>query len=363
MKHWKHHERWLGGYVRVVDGVPTFYIERRNGSDRYHVCTRVHTEAAAQKQLARFEANPHDYRPNGSDGERVQMTGARIASFTAWQLSGADAVTPKHALYVARYLTKWMEQIGKRDLRSLKLHELKKWLAQHEGAHGLRIAALKVFFKWMREEEGLLKHSEDVTLNLPVPQARPEQRLRQKALDWKTVEAILPHLDDAERDCIAVLVGTAWHLTELERFAKGGEISGPDGDALAVLVVQHKNRETALTRLRVQSQVDAAQRIRARGHIPYRFSSRFGDASEAAGLPRVTAGVFRHSVSTWAVQAGATPEQVSRFLNHKDARTARKFYIDMRLAPPAVPVMEVRTQNALPAGSSEPTPEPPPSSS
>lgn len=338
-KRWSDGERWLGGYVRVRNKLVTFYIERRVSGERYHVCTRAHSEGVAQKHLVRFEADPSSYMPGGDAEGRVRMTGELLDRFNLWQSTGADAVSRKHALYTSKYLSHWMAEIGRRDLRGLRLHELKRMLEQWKGARHLRIAALKVFFAWLREEEGLIRHSEDVTLNLAVPQARPEQRRRKKALEWSAVEKVLPLLVDDVRDCVMVLSATGWHVSELERFAKGGEIAPGDG-ALATLVVKHKHGELALTRLQHQHHLDAATRLRERGRIPYRLSDKVGDASEAVGA-RFTCGIFRHSVATWAHNAGADIKAISVFLGHKDPRTTQNFYVDMRRAPPAVPVRVV----------------------
>lgn len=357
---WKDGEKWLGGYVRVRKRRVGFIIERRLESKRWHFNTRCNTESAALKVLERFQADPHNYF-RSNIAKKLVLTEDLIKRFVAFQLSGADAVTPKHAVYLARYLNDWRGHFGERSLRGLSLHELKRWLAERKGAHGLRIAALKVFFAWLREEEGTLRHAEDVTLDWPVPQAVPAQRRKPKALTLDTVIAILPHLSDGDREVVAFLCGTGWHLTEVSRFAKSGEILAGqrDGD-LATLVVLHKNREREPTALTQQAHVDVAHRLRARGQLaPYAFSRRFGDASEAAGLPRVTAGVFRHTFATWAKAAGGELTAISRFLHHKDPRTTRKFYIDMGLAPEAVPV--VTHAALLPVLPAPPSPEPAPS--
>lgn len=337
---WKDGDPWLGGYVRVRGKRVTFIIERRREWKRWHFSTRCNSESAAVKVLERFQADPHGFARQHL-GARVRLTDDYIERFVMWQLGGADAVSPKHAVYLARYLRDWQQHIGDRDLRSLTLPELKRWLTTHRGAHGLRIAALKVFFAWLREEEGALRHAEDVTLDWPVPQAVPAQRRKPKALDLATVIRILPFISAADRDVVALLCGTGWHLAEVARFSKAGEIlPGQRDGELATLVVQHKNRETVPTALTQQAHVDAARRIRERGGLaPYSFSRRFGNASELAGLSRVTAGVFRHTFATWARAAGGNLDAISRFLHHKDPRTTRKFYVDMGLSPETVPTV------------------------
>lgn len=356
-RRWKDGDKWLGGYVRVRGAVTVFVIERRLAGKRWHFSTRCNTETAALKTLERFQADPHGFA-RLHIGSGVVMTAELIARFVAWQRSGPDAVTQRHAHYVGRYLADWLQHFGSRDLRSLTLPELKRWLVEHRGSHGQRIAALKAFFAWLREEEGVLRHSEDVTLDWPVPQAVPAQRRRQKALSVEQVTRVVALLNDDDRDAVALLMGTGWHLTEVARFAKGGEIlPGQRNGELATLVVLHKNGAREPTALTQQGYVDAARRIRERGIFAHDgFSKRFGNASEAAGLPRITAGVFRHSVATWAVQAGADVLSVSRFLHHKDPRTTARFYVSMGLAPEAVPT--VTHLAFLPEPHPPPVPEP-----
>jgi len=47
----------------------------------------------------------------------------------------------------------------------------------------------------------------------------------------------------------------------------------------------------------------------------------------------VTAGSFRHTVATEAIEKGAPPEQVSAFLGHKSPQTTKRFYATLAVAP------------------------------
>jgi hypothetical protein len=58
-----------------------------------------------------------------------------------------------------------------------------------------RIEVIKALYGWLREERHVLRMAEDPTLDLAVPQARPEQA----AKEWR------PHL--------LVLAGTGWHVS------------------------------------------------------------------------------------------------------------------------------------------------------
>jgi integrase len=56
------------------------------------------------------------------------------------------------------------------------------------------------------------------------------------------------------------------------------------------------------------------------------------------GIPAFTPGRLRHSVASWAIDAGADPAQVAAFLGHRSPRTTRKFYAT-HSAPTKVPTL------------------------
>jgi integrase len=148
---------------------------------------------------------------------------------------------------------------------------------------------------------------------------------------------------------VTLLSATGWHLSEVGRFARGGELTR-DAHGLAVVSVKHKLGDVVHSTLANEEQAQAAQRIRTKGLVaPYNFSRRFAKAAEAAGVGHITAGVFRHSVATWAIAAGMPLADVAKRLNHKDPRTTRDFYADMRVALPAFPEVHL-SRPALPAG-------------
>ena len=62
-----------------------------------------------------------------------------------------------------------------RDLRSLSLQELKRFLARWPTARKNRIIAIKSFFSFLREVSATLPSAQDETLALKVPPSRPER--------------------------------------------------------------------------------------------------------------------------------------------------------------------------------------------
>lgn len=354
---------WPGYVHRQKNGLSLFIIERKIRGRRFHVSTGAHTITAAKAQLERFEADPVGYDPRGGDGEKLQLTDKLIEEWEAFSLGRGNgrAYTRDHG----RKLAVWLLKFGGADLRKLNLRQLR------EGLRGLsarkhRIIAIKSFFTWLRTEKGLITTAQDATLDLKVPQASPEKHRRRKVVPWQNVEKVLAYLEakatedaarlrtpndklepgvDAKRrrDCLLLLTATGWHVTELERFIRGGEVlRQAGGDVLAVLVVRHKGGDFARTPLTHREHLDAAERLRASGEVPRNLQKEHVATCLAAKVPAFGLGVMRHSVATWAVEAGAAPEQVARFLGHKDKRTTERFYVDVAVPTNVIPLRRVK---------------------
>jgi len=330
--------KWEGGYIHQQrDGRPLYVIERQWSGRRFHISTRAHSARAAYEHLRRFESDPIGYERAMAEatnrGDRLELTADLVMEFRTWLLSREVPATRKHANEMASRLADWIEDLGGRDLRKLDLALLKGALDKRRVGRQHRIIAIKALCAWLRTERHLLGRAEDVTQDLRVPQARPEKHKRRKAVDVARVRAILPHLPERVRDVVVLAAATGWHTTELERFARRQEseiLPGPAGTAtLAVLVVRHKSGSLTRTPLQSQPAVDAAKRIYERGTFPSRHRSDMIAAAKAAGVEPFGLGVMRHSVGTWAVEAGALPEVVAEFLGHRDPRTTRRFYIDV----------------------------------
>jgi integrase len=334
-------QRWPGGYIhQQEDGRQLFIIEKRVRGERFHVSTRCHNWTAAMKQLERFEADPLAYSPAGAHQEEpIRMTDDLLAEYQAWQLG--QGVTKKHSNEMNNRLADWMEDFAGADLRRITLRDhIKPALTERVTCRPHRIIALKGFYAWLRKEKHLLTSAQDPTLDLPVPQAVPEQRKRRKAVPIEHVRAALKKLAPAYRDLLLVLSVTGWHVTELERFTRSEEsdILEPDGEGLARLAVRHKIGTMHHTTISDPDALAAAERLRKRGAVPRRPNQALKKACKAARVPPFTFGVMRHSVATWAVKAKANPADVAAFLGHKDPRTTRKFYVDQAVAPPQVPL-------------------------
>jgi hypothetical protein len=338
--------RWPGGYVHTqADGRDVFVIEREVRGKRFHVSTRTHSLRAAMKHLERFEADPRGYRPEGVAGEEALTISAELLDgFYEWQR--AKGTTRKHAKEVGHRLGAWMEDLAGVDLRRMSLRDhVIPALDARKTMRGARISSLKAFMGWLRKERHLLTSAQDCTLDLPVPQAIPEKRIRRKAVPLETLQAVLPCLAPPYADALTVVAATGWHWTELARFIKepASEIVyARRGDTLAVLVTLHKGREYTRVPVKDPDVLAAAERLRQRGRVPKKHNDALRAACRAAGVAEFKWGVMRHTAGTLFVEMGASGLAASEYLGHKDKRTFKRFYEDVAIPTTSVPTPKLR---------------------
>jgi integrase len=328
----KKRDPWTGGYVRRTKrGKPVYVIERWQGGSRIHVSTGCNTLPAAMKELERFEKDPYGYVPGGNNSGAVRMTAELILAFRDFQL--AKGLTREWTDEVARCLASWAEVVGPRDLRGLDLHrDLKPAIGTWKTRRPHRIKAIKGFYRWMVEERGLISSQQDPTVRLRVPQAKPEKWRKRKVVPFESVQAVYHHLTEVTRDVMLLSSATALHISEIRRFAESGELEAPlEEGALAVFVVRHKTGGPVKKALRLEEQVEAAKRLRARGGLPKRMTlaRHMTAACEAAGVPLFGLGQMRHSVLTWGVKAGASVAEAAQFANHSSETTTKRHYLDL----------------------------------
>lgn len=308
-----------------------------------HVSTGCTTERAAMKELERFESDPIGYVPGDVVPGAVRLTPELMLAFYDHQL--AKGLTKEWVDEVARCLADWAREIGPRDLRALDLHrDLKPMLAKWATRRPHRIKSIKGFFRYLRQERGLVTRAQDCTLDLPVPQARAEKNRRRKVVPFEDVQAVFQHLKQPTRDVLRLLTATAWHLSEVRRFAEGGEISTPlRSEALAVLVVRHKNGSFEKQTILFEEHLAAAKRLRELGALPKRMTlaRHMIAACAAAAVPKFGLGQMRHSVLTWGVEMGASARDAAEFAHHRDATTTQKHYIDLE-TPKVIPLRRLQ---------------------
>lgn len=323
---------WDGGYVRTDAKGRSVYIIRRSVSGkRYEVSTRCRTERAAIEQLRRFEADPESYEAAGAVKEEgLFLTDVLVTEFLDWSHShqkNSDEWLTKQK----RLLAWWLERLKGLDLRKLTVTKNIKPALVGATSRQHRIAVLKSFYSWLRKEKHAISIAEDPTFQtLSVPQAVPQQWTEDKVIPFEDYEKVRLLLDQHWRDAMDIQAGTAWHVSEVQRFAKAGRIEKFHGedDSVAGVLVCPQAKGGGLLRTAVSAEVlEAASRLRKRGALGReKYGLAINAACKEAGVKPFTPGRFRHSVATWAVNRGASLNAVSDFLNHKSKATTRKFY-------------------------------------
>jgi integrase len=286
------------------------------------------------KQLERFESNPMAYRPGGSTGAPVHFTAALVDEFLAW----SETTQKNSATWVGQqrmYLEWWRGNFESQDLRAVTLPEI---LAALEGvkSRGHRIAVVKRLYSWLVRERHVMREEQNPTAQLRIPQARPEQWTRQKAISKRDFTRIRAKLSGHWRDALDILAGTGWHVTELVRFARSGSLDQHAGQPV-LICPQTKGGEMLRTEVS-RGVAKAARRLRSRGAIDRdKFDDEVRAASRACKVDFM-AGQMRHSVATWAVNQGADAASVAAFLGHKSPRTTARFYAT-HATPKKVPTL------------------------
>lgn len=370
---------WKGGFIRKGAKGEVYVIERWVGGIHYKISTRCRTKAGAMAQLAKFEAGPAHYSPGSAGPEALVPSLDLVREYSAW-MRDTKKNSDQWIETTARFLAHWREDLEGKDLRALNLQrDLKAPLDKRKTSRRHRIEAIKAFCSWLRREKGLLSLAEDRTVDLAVPQVVAAKTKRRRAVRQNDVRLVLAKLEQgkrahsnamgerwlprppadtlATRDVMLLQAGTAWHISEVLRFSESGEIVRTAGHGpLAVLVTRHKSGELTRTPLVAEEHLAAAERIRARGTIPprdtladhlawacaaVRAEQVKAGIKEADLVPDFRLGVMRHSVLTWAVEMGATPEQASQFAGHRSVRTSSKFYIDVAVPTVTVPVLRL----------------------
>src|SRR3954470_6308913 len=241
--------------------------------------------------------------------EPLHLDSARIAAFLTWSRRERHN-TERYVREQEAYLRWWSTQLSGVDLRDLRIaRDVLPHLDALERGRTPRIAALKVFVRWLHRERHELER--DPVAALKIPQPRPAQWRRRRIVAGDELEQARRELPRWARDAVTVLCGTGWHVTELARFAAAGEIAPPPPWArtspvhvAGILETTHKHGERWRTPVSRQV-LAAAKRIRARGRLsPTSLRKVIQGACDRAGIARWSPGRLRHTVATWAVRHG-----------------------------------------------------------
>lgn len=334
---------WEGGYISLGRrDRKTFVIERRHQGVRYHISTGAHERRAALGHLDRFEKNPAAYRPDGDELDKaLHITEADVIRYVAWTRE-VKGNTREHAREVKRYLAQWLEDLGDVDWRRLKLGALKTALAKRKTARAYRIASIKAFCAWLREEEGALTSELDVTRDLASIQAVPERQRREKKVPKDLVEKLLAVVDDRTRHFMVVKGSTGLHNSEIRRIVSGdravlealdAEASAANGGCAGVARFLHKSGDWDLKRIETRQALDSLLALQKTGFTARSVNAAIKAGCATLGVPSFTVSVLRHSWGTWHAAAGADMAHISEGYGHKSERTSQRFYVQVAIPP------------------------------
>jgi integrase len=240
-------------------------------------------------------------------------------------------------------LTWWGAVLGDVDLRKLSLRD--QVLPALEDDHGrpipgrkARACVLKRFCSWLVDVRHELDDNPVAALHLP--QSRPAQWRASKIVEARVLEATRDELSRYWRPALDVLCGTAWHVTELARFARAGALHPPTPHerrqrVAGVLETRHKGGAPQRTAVSA-AVLRAARRLRGRGLSISRFCKALRAAELRAGVEPWGPGRLRHTVASFALSRGAHWQAVADFLQHADKRTTKRWYT-LYVAPCKVP--------------------------
>lgn len=341
------------GYIR--DGV--WIIEKRVDGKKFHVSTRATSSTAAHKQLERFQADPNTFSAQGTrTAEALVLDDALIDEFHAWHKP--HVTSGEWADDVYRTLQRWANHLSGSDLRTLSLIDDLKTFLVGATSKPLKVASLKVLFKWLRTEKGLITRAQDVTLDFITPPFKPRQDTGEsKAVEFDRLAKVVsgtrlkngvevPLLAPHVRDVLELLAVTGWHISEVRRFAKSeiGRVRHRDAadtsEVLATIGTRHKvGGKWHFTALLFQAHVDAAERIRERGKVVDRTILRrhLKRACLQAGVKAFNMGDMRASVLTWLRLAGVPPETAMAYVGHTSIETQNRFYVNAEVARAVLP--------------------------
>jgi integrase len=337
---------------RDAKGRPSYHIRKSINGTRYEHATGATNIASAIEQLRRFEADPEGYDPRGDAREDMFLTDELVKEFL--EHSKAQGNSADWRRKQKNLLAWWIERLAGVDLRGASLHDhiLPALKRRDATAKHHRIAVLKGLYTWLRTEAHRVTTAEDPVFGqLKVPQARVAQLTKSKLVPRDHVLLVVEGLTAPWRHALLLQAGTGWHTSEVQRFAAEGSIEPlpkyalQDGVAGVVVCPMRKSGEPQRTRVSPEV-LEAAKRLRAHGSISREWYERAVKAACAAvkrpdgeiGIPVFTPGRLRHSVASWAIDAGADPAQVAAFLGHRSPRTTRKFYAT-HSAPTKVPTL------------------------
>lgn len=339
-------QRWLGGRIfQDANGKKTYHIRQQRNGKRYEISTRCHTEAAAQKFLVAFEKDPLGFRAAAlaTAPDSLILTDGMIEAFCFWSLNVKHNIP--HWVNRQRGILKWWKvQLGNRDLRRVTLQEDIDPKLIGAPARQHKIAVIKTLYGYLRKVTRRITNAEDPTLDLVAPQAKPQQWKKNKVIPLEHEQAIIAGLRAPYSDVVRVIAATGCHVSEVLYFATHGDVQ-QRGSRFILILPHTKGGGTHPLDVSKET-AEAGKRLLAVKHVSEsNLRKAFQAFCKTKGTKgwAYTPGMFRHTYATRMIEAGATPEDIAKYLHHKSAVTTMRFYATYGVVPrPRLPSPVVR---------------------
>ncbi|HTP49412.1 MAG TPA: tyrosine-type recombinase/integrase [Anaeromyxobacteraceae bacterium] len=337
---------WEGGFWRLdTNGRRVYVIRRSVNGRRYVISTRARNEAAAVAQLRRFEADPEGFNPRGVvRADPIFLDDKLRLAFLEWSAKpkkeGGRGNTRIWVHEQKLYLEWWQKRLEGVDLRRASFQDHIRPPLKDATAQRQRGAVLLALYRWLRLECDLSLTEDPVHGRLVFGEPEPEQNRRSKVVPSDHIGLVIEHLTAPWRHVLAVQAGTAWHVTEVMRFAAGGTIEPlpknvvQEGVAAVLVCPRHKSGDSIRSRVSADV-VEAAKALREHGSFSRDWYFRAVKSACATvkrpdgevGIPVFTPGMIRASVATHAVNGGTDPSAVASYLGHRSKKTTERFYL------------------------------------
>ncbi|WNZ59119.1 hypothetical protein QEG98_23780 [Myxococcus sp. MxC21-1] len=417
-------KKWKGGRTYLTKDGETVYVLIRQMKalreaglpPRPVITLGAVSERQAEAELALYLRDPVAYvRARAKPGETSQpaqedsavyLDEAAVAKFLAYLRK--EGRTERYIRNVGFYLAAWAEDLAGKDLRDVQLQGLLKILSSYprkskdpdtgkeviqKAARKHRITALKSFTAWLREVEAVLPQSQDPTLALKVPAARPEKARRaaiggKKGYEIRDIErlyaAISPwrskkfgwtakDVPDVQsvRDVLLIHCKTGMHATEIERLARGEgkvRVVKDQGEIAATITFIHKSGRVHVQSIDMQT-LAAVRRLVVRKAAPVDSYIRkvVKKAADSLDMDPIRFGELRHSFVTWARECGEevrpksgglSLEAVAAAIGHQSIRTTVRHYDNTQVPPMVkIPIKLMHPQDPVPLGAAAPASE------
>ncbi len=347
--------KWAGGRTyRKLDGSTVWVLEKMVHGVPYTMALDVASEREANAELALFRRDPARYLTKAQSADKLQREVVRIEVATVARFLAhlsSEGRTKRYRENLRTYLSQWAEQLAGRDLREVSTQDLKNALRRWPTGKKNRIIAIKSFCSYLREEEATLPFSQDPTLAVKVPAARPERAIRRKGYTMDHVQRLYRAMgDQSVRDVLVLLAKAGMHATEVDRIARGeGEVTPAieKGEIAGTVRFVHKSGRVHTQSLDAQA-LAAAQRLQVRRAAPVDSWCRkvVRRAAKSTRCDIIRFGQLRHSFVAWArtygaevrpASGGVPLSAISAAIGHTSMLTTSRFY-DVTPVPPMIKI-------------------------